>query len=206
MHQPLPHQIAYLFRNLDSRFASQSMLEININSNKWINSTFKMSFNKRSLKWLNLLKLVPLTSQCLTCVLLKKYIYWYVTFNFLPALFYVGRSGIKYKQVIAPLLHQIYSSYWSHMKALGIFFKWVYGSLIYDKKWLSGRPKCTMTLVNAGTTQAKKQEGKQQYWSDVKTWSATVSQTVTWLFLRVGQAIIPHLKQESLSYLPKKFF
>ena len=43
------------------------------------------------------------------------------------------------------------------MKALGILFKWEYGSLDSIKKWLSDRPKCRPSLVNAGTTlKAKK--------------------------------------------------
>ena len=40
----------------------------------------------------------------------------------------------------------------------------------------------------------------------MKTWSASSCQAVTWLFLRVGQAIILHLKGESLSYLLIKKF
>ena len=31
--------------------------------------------------------------------------------------------------------------------------QWVYGSLISDQKWLSDRPNCRVSLVNAGTTQ-----------------------------------------------------
>ena len=41
------------------------------------------------------------------------------------------------------------------MKALGIPFRWVYSSLISDKKWLSDRPKCRATLFKPGATQAK---------------------------------------------------
>ena len=47
---------------------------------------------------------------------------------------YEGEFSIKFPQALALLLQQIYSSNWSHMKALGIFFKWVYSSLISDKK------------------------------------------------------------------------
>ena len=41
---------------------------------------------------------------------------------------------------------------------------------------------------------SQKQKGKQQYWSDVKTGSASGSQAVTWL------------KEESVSYLLIQFF
>ena len=42
------------------------------------------------------------------------------------------------------------------MKALDILFKWVYGSLISDKKLLSDRPICWLRYVMAGTTQKAK--------------------------------------------------
>ena len=56
---------------------------------------------------------------------------------------------------VALLFHYINSSYWGHMKALSIPFRWVYSSLISNTKWLSDRPKCRETLVKPGATQAK---------------------------------------------------
>ena len=47
---------------------------------------------------------------------------------------YQGDPTEKFTQALALLLHQIYSSYWGHMKALGILFQWGYGSLDSTKK------------------------------------------------------------------------
>ena len=47
---------------------------------------------------------------------------------------YEGISIEKFPQALALLLHKIYSSYWGHMKALGILLKWGYGSLDSSKK------------------------------------------------------------------------
>ena len=68
---------------------------------------------------------------------------------------YEAWFSIKFPQALALLWHQIYSSNWDHMKGLNLLFKWGYSSLISNQEWLSERPKCRMTLVNAGTTQAK---------------------------------------------------
>ena len=46
---------------------------------------------------------------------------------------YQGDPTEKFTQALALLLHQIYASYWGHMKALGIFFQWRYGSLNSSK-------------------------------------------------------------------------
>ena len=45
----------------------------------------------------------------------------------------------------------------------------------------------------------QKQQGRQQYWREVKTGGGSASHAITWLFLRVGKAIIPYLKEESLA-------
>ena len=55
-------------------------------------------------------------------------------------------------------------------------------------------------LADPGATN-QKQEAKQQYWREVKTGGCLSSQSVTWLFVGVGQAIIPHLKEEIQGYL-----
>ena len=76
--------------------------------------------------------------------------------------------------------------------AQDLLFQMRYGSLICSKKWLSERPNWR------GMFWGWK---KKQYWTDVKTWVASASLAVTWLFLRVGQAIIPHLKEGIPGYL-----
>ena len=87
------------------------------------------------------------------------------------------------------------------MKATAMPFYMRNSSLICSKMLQSDGPKCGGMLVDPRATQAKK-EGKQQYWSDVKTSVASSSLPDTWLFLRFGQPIIPHLKEESQNYLP----
>ena len=47
----------------------------------------------------------------------------------------------------------------------------------------------------------KQNKRKQQYWSDVKTRGCLSSQTVIWLFVGVGEAIVPHLKEDIQGYL-----
>ena len=69
---------------------------------------------------------------------------------------YEGIFIEKFPQPLALSFHQIYSSKWGHLKALCILFKWVYGSMISNKRWLSDRPKCWRKHVNAGTTQKAK--------------------------------------------------
>ena len=66
-------------------------------------------------------------------------------------------------------------------------------------------PKCRGHLVEAGTTQAKTVR-KTTVLELVKTRSAWTFLYVTSLFLRVVQAIIPHLKEGSLGYLLIKNF
>ena len=44
--------------------------------------------------------------------------------------------------------------FWCHFKPMTLLYTWEYGSLISNKKWLSGTPKCRMTWVNADATQA----------------------------------------------------
>ena len=71
--------------------------------------------------------------------------------------------------------------------------------MICSKRLQSDRPKYGVRLVEAGATQAKT-VAKQQYWSDVKTGDASAFLSVTWLFLRAGQAV-PHLREGSQGYL-----
>ena len=47
---------------------------------------------------------------------------------------YEGFPTYKFPQALALLFEKIFSSIWVHMKALGILFKWGYGSLISEKK------------------------------------------------------------------------
>ena len=97
--------------------------------------------------------------------------------------------------VEARFLNQL-AIYWCHIKPIPLPYTLGYGGLIFNWKCLSGRPKCRWTLVNAGATQAK--TGRK---STVLKWCENMkclsSQAVTWLFLRVGQAVIHHLKEES---------
>ena len=88
------------------------------------------------------------------------------------------------------------------MKALGILC--IVAWYLTRSVWVPDQNVEQLWLMQAQLSQ--KQKGKQQYWSDVKTWSASASQSVTWLFLGVGQAILPHLKEESLGYLQIKMF
>ena len=55
-------------------------------------------------------------------------------------------------------------------------------------------------LADPGATQQKR-EAKQQYWREVKTGGSISSQSFTWLFDGVGQAIIPHLKEDIQGYI-----
>ena len=66
---------------------------------------------------------------------------------------YKGISIEKFPHALALLLHKIYSSYWGHMKALGILLNWGYGSLDSTKKWLNDRPKCEGHFVDHRVTQ-----------------------------------------------------
>ena len=68
----------------------------------------------------------------------------------------LGISIEKFPHALALSFHQIYSSNWGHRKALGILFKWVYGNMISNKRWLGDRPKCWRMHVNLGTTQKAK--------------------------------------------------
>ena len=47
---------------------------------------------------------------------------------------YEGDPTDKFTLALALLIHQIYPSYWDHMKALGNLLKWGYGSLDSTKK------------------------------------------------------------------------
>ena len=44
----------------------------------------------------------------------------------------------------------------------------------------------------------QKQEVKQQYWNDVKIGVASAFLSVTWLFIRAAQAIIPFVSRSML--------
>ena len=98
------------------------------------------------------------------------------------------------------------SCFLPHMEAMAIPFHMRYGSMICSKRLQSDRPKSWGMLVEAGATEAKKTVNKQQYWSDVKTGVASAFLSVTRLFLRAGQTIIPHLKEGIQGYLLIIFF
>ena len=59
---------------------------------------------------------------------------FFIDLHLLYLCHYEGKSNEKFPQVLALLLHKIFSSYWGHMKALGILLKWGYGSLDSRKK------------------------------------------------------------------------
>ena len=62
-------------------------------------------------------------------------------------------------------------------------------------------------LVEARATQAKTlSKTTVLHWSDVKTGVASAFLSVTWLFIRAGQAIKTHLKEGIQGYLLIKFF
>ena len=112
-----------------------------------------------------------------------------------------------YQQEVYSGLSRLISSDW--IKQLwsyenpDILFKWGYVSQVSTKLWLSYRQKCRGRSVESGVTSLK-------MWWNIYCWrvvqrSASASLPLTWLFLRVGKAIIPHLKEKSLSKLLIKY-
>ena len=58
-----------------------------------------------------------------------------------------------------------------------------------------------LKCYTAVSSEGRAKEAKEQYWSEVKTGGCLSSQTVTWLFVGVGQAIITYLKEDIQGYL-----
>ena len=87
-----------------------------------------------------------------------------------------------------------------HMEAMYVPFHMGYCSLICYKGLQSERAKCLRELVEVSQTSLCKTVSKTMMFSGEKG-SVSAFLAVTWLFLGVGQAIIPHLKEDIQGYL-----
>ena len=87
-----------------------------------------------------------------------------------------------------------------HMEAIDVPFHMGYCSLICYKGLQSERAKCLRELVEVSQTSLCKTVSKTILFGCEKG-SASAFLAVSWLFLGVGQAIIPHLKENIQGYL-----
>ena len=93
-----------------------------------------------------------------------------------------------------------YLGIWVHMKAIYVLFQLIYGSLIYSKGLQSERPKWRGMHADPSWTSLCKAVSKTILeWCENRRSLSFLP--VTWLFVGVGQAIIPHLKEEIQGYL-----
>ena len=87
-----------------------------------------------------------------------------------------------------------------HMKAKDVPFHIWYGGLICIKAFQSDIPKWGGLFADPRWTSVCKTEAKQ-WLSGVKTGGVSASLPVTWLFLWVGYAIIPLMKEDIQGYM-----
>ena len=87
-----------------------------------------------------------------------------------------------------------------HMEAMYVPFHMGYCSLICLKGLQNERPKCLRELAEVSQTSLCRTVSKAIQFGSEK-WTAPAILAVTWLFLGVGQAIIPHLKEDIQGYL-----
>ena len=91
-------------------------------------------------------------------------------------------------------------AYMPQMKAMYVPFHMGYGSLIYFKGLQNDRPKYRGMLAEVSQTSLCKSVSKTTPFGCEKG-SASAFLPVTWLFLWVMQAILPHLKEDIQGYL-----
>ena len=124
--------------------------------------------------------------------------FWHVTFE-------ERRIRGANTHIIGPELYlAYYSSYqWDFGLKLSLSLSLMDGirSNCCRTAWLLTASTCTPASAPTPARLRQKQKGKQQYWSCVKRGGAWTFWTVTGSCLRFEQAIIPHLKEESLGYL-----
>ena len=91
-------------------------------------------------------------------------------------------------------------AYIPQMKAMCVPFHMVYGGFMCCQRLQSDRPKWRGSLAEVSQTSLCRTVSKAiQFHSEKCTAPAILA--VTWLFLGVGQAIIPHLKEDIRGYL-----
>ena len=88
-----------------------------------------------------------------------------------------------------------YQAYMAHMKAIDVFFYLMYGSSMCSKGLQSDRPKWRGMSEHPRRASLCKAVSKTMLeWCENRR--CLNSLPVIWLFLRVRQAIIPHLKED----------
>ena len=91
-------------------------------------------------------------------------------------------------------------AYMPQMKAMCVPFHMVYGGFMCCQRLQSDRPKWRGSLAEVSQTSLCRTVSKAIQFGSEK-WTAPAILAVTWLFLGVGQAIIPHLKEDIQGYL-----
>ena len=87
-----------------------------------------------------------------------------------------------------------------HMKAMNVPFQLMYGRLICSKGLESERPKWRGMLAKVSRASLCNTVSKT-FLEWCENWRCLSFLPVIWLFLWVGQAIIPHLKEDIQGYL-----
>ena len=106
---------------------------------------------------------------------------------------YEGWSKGSYSHAISVQPLGIEHATIPHMEAKDVPFHMGYGGLICSKGLLSDRPKCLRLLVEAGWMSLCKTVSKTMLEWDENRRSLSSLPTI-WLFLWVGNTIIPHIK------------